>query len=62
MALVNWRTFSLWPPLNLFLLTRALPSGLRGPVDCSHGFQVRISSACLALRSGVQPLAMMSFQ
>ena len=40
----------------------AFPSMDVGPVDFSHGFQLRISSACRALRSGVQPFAMMLLQ
>jgi hypothetical protein len=39
-----------------------LPSGVRGPLACFHGFQVRISAACRALRSGVQVVAMLTLQ
>ena len=33
-----------------FRLTLALPSAVFAPVDRSHGFQLRISSACRARR------------
>ena len=36
--------------------------GVLAPVDRSHGFQVRISAACLARRSGVHPFAMLRLQ
>lgn len=42
-------------PLSAFRLDRALPSLVRGPVDCSQGFQPLIASACFARRSGVHP-------
>ena len=41
-------------PLSALRLTFALPSGVRGPVDRSHGFQFLISTAPRARRSGVQ--------
>ena len=50
------------PPFQAFRDTRALPSGVDGPVDCSHGFQRLISSACRCLRSKVQPFAMICLQ
>ena len=39
-----------------------LPSTLRGPLLRSHGRHCRISSACRASRSGVQPFAMPNLQ
>jgi len=42
------------PCFRLFLLAFALPLAVLGPVDFSQGFNCRISSACLARRSGVQ--------
>ena len=50
------------PPRQAFLDALALPSGVRGPVACCHGFQVRISAACRDLRSGVQLDAMLLLQ
>jgi hypothetical protein len=50
------------PPRQAFLDVASLPSIDLGPVDSSHGLQVRISSACRALRSNVQPLPMVSLQ
>lgn len=52
----NSRSLRHCPPLSALRLDRALPASLRGPVDCCHGFQRRIASACRARRSGVQPL------
>jgi len=46
-----------FPPRQALRDTRALPSVVLGPVDRPQGFQVRISTACLARRSGVQPFA-----
>lgn len=46
------RRVPLWP----FFATRAFPSGVRGPVDRSHGRTCRISSDCRRRRSGVHPL------
>lgn len=46
------------PPLSPLRAVRALPASVRGPVDRSHGRHVRISFACSARRSGVQPFAM----
>lgn len=43
------------PCLSALLLLMALPSSVFGPVEHSHGFQFRISSACLARRSGDHP-------
>jgi len=48
------RSISQCPPVQALRDALALPSGVLGPVACFHGFQVRISSACLRLRSGVQ--------
>jgi hypothetical protein len=58
----NSRIINQCPPFQAFLDAFALPSSLRGPVDCSHGFHVRISAACLARRSGVQPFAIACLQ
>ena len=60
--LVNSRSCALWPPVQAFLLTRCLPSGDLGQVDLAHGCRVRINSACRALRSGVQVVAMICLQ
>src|SRR4029453_3720119 len=49
-------------PLSALRLALALPSGVRGPVDRSHGFQFLISFACRARRSGVHPFAILSLQ
>ena len=51
------RSFSQCPPLYAFLDVVALPSGVRGPVACCHGFQVRISAAykCCARASNSMP-------
>lgn len=54
----RWRT----PPFQELSAATALPSSVRGPVDCSHGRQVRISSACRCLRSKVHPFAMLGLQ
>ena len=40
----------------------ALPCGVFGPVVFSHGRQLRISAACRARRSGVQPFMRFLFQ
>lgn len=50
------------PPFQAFLPAMALPSLVRGPVDFSHGRQVRTSDDCQALRSGVQEVAMLLLQ
>jgi len=50
------------PPRFALSADLAFPRTVAGPVDRSHGFQVRISADCLALRSGVQPFAMVSLQ
>lgn len=50
------------PPCQALRDTRDLPSGVLGPVDCSHGLQRLICSACLCLRSGVQGVAMLRLQ
>lgn len=59
---VSSRSAARCPPLNPLREVRALPSALRGPVDCSHGFHARINAACLARRSGVHPLPMLLLQ
>ena len=56
------RNCARWPPVQAFLLTRCLPSCDLGPVDLAHGCHVRINSACRALRSGVQVVAMICLQ
>ena len=43
------------PPLNPRMAARALPASVLGPVARSHGRHWRISAACRALRSEVQP-------
>ena len=50
------------PPAQAFRDAVALPSGVRGPVACFHGVQVRISADCFALRFGVQAVAMLVLQ
>jgi hypothetical protein len=40
-------------PLSAFLADMALPYGILGPVERSHGFHRRMSSACRCRRSGV---------
>ncbi len=50
------------PPLYALRATVALPSGVRGPVDFSQGRHCRISSACRARRSDVQPFATILLQ
>ena len=50
------------PPRYAFRETRALPAALRGPVDCFHGHQRVIAIDCFALRSFVQPFAMVTIQ
>jgi hypothetical protein len=51
-----------WPPVQALRLTRALPSCDLGPVDLAHGFQCLINSACRALRSSVQVVAITCLQ
>lgn len=50
------------PPCQALRDTRTLPSGVLGPVDCSHGLQRLICSACRCLRSNVQGVAMLRLQ
>lgn len=50
------------PSLNALREALALPSAVLGPVDFSHGLQLRISAACRARRSDVQPLPMLLLQ
>jgi hypothetical protein len=59
---VSFRMVARCPPVQAFRDALAFPSGVRGPLACSHGFQVRISCACRALRSGVQPFSMVFLQ
>ena len=59
---VSSRSICRCPPFQAFLDAVALPSGVTGPVARVHGFQVPISSACRARRSGVQLLAMLHLQ
>ena len=61
-SLESSRNFFQYPPVHALRDALALPSGVFGPVDCSHGFQVRINAACRALRSGVQEVAMLMLQ
>ena len=56
------RSSGLIPPVQALRDEAALPAALRGPVLCSQGLHCRISSACLARRSGVQPFAMLNLQ
>lgn len=56
----NSRICCQWPPFHAFLDALALPAAVRGPVDLVHGCHLRISSACLALRSGVHGSAIAS--
>ena len=49
------------PPFQALRETSALPSGVLGPVDRSHGLQRLINSACRCLRSGDQVVAMLRF-
>ena len=46
------------PPLSAFCEEVVLPAAVRGPVDRSHGLQVRISVAWRARRSEVQGVPM----
>jgi hypothetical protein len=46
------------PCRRAFLALATLPRSVFGPHDRSHGFQFRMSAACRARRSGVQPLLM----
>lgn len=43
-------------PLYAFMATLALPWGVRGPVELSHGLQRFMLSDCFARLSGVHPL------
>lgn len=60
--LVSSRSCARCPPFQALRLTRSLPSSVVGPVDCSHGFQRLMASACRCLRSNVQPLTMICLQ
>jgi hypothetical protein len=46
------------PCRRAFLALATLPRSVFGPHDRSHGFQLRMSAACRARRSDVQPLLM----
>jgi hypothetical protein len=61
-SLVSSRSCARWPPVQALRPTRCLPSGDLGPVDLAHGFHCLINSACRALRSGVQVVAMICLQ
>lgn len=47
------------PPFQALRDAFALPSGVRGPVECSQGRKRLIASACRARRSSVHPLPLM---
>ena len=61
-SLDSSRSCARCPPCQALRDTRALPSGVLGPVDLAHGLQFLISSACRCLRSNVQPLTMICLQ
>ena len=61
-SLDSARSCARCPPFQALRDTRALPSGVLGPVDCSHGLQRLICSACRCLRSNVQGVAMLRLQ
>ena len=61
-ALDSARSCARCPPCQALRDTLALPSCVLGPVDCSHGFQRLICSACRCLRSNVQGVAMLRLQ
>ena len=61
-SLDSSRSCTRWPPVQALRRTRCLPSVDRGPVDLAHGFHCLINSACRALRSGVQVVAMLGLQ
>lgn len=61
-SLASSRSSNLIPPFQALHDAAALPSALRGPVLSSQGRHRRISSACRARRSGVQPFAMLHLQ
>ena len=61
-SLVRSRSWGRIPPCQALRDTCALPSGVLGPVDFSHGFHCLINSACRRRRSNVQPLAMFRLQ
>lgn len=56
------RSSSRVPPFHALPEALAFPSIVRGPVECSHGREVRICSDSRALRSGVQPFAIIRLQ
>ena len=57
-ALDSARSCARFPPCQALRDTRALPSAVLGPVDCSHGFQLLIKLAWRCLRSGDHPVVM----
>lgn len=61
-SLANSRSMAQCPPVQALRDALHLPSGVRGPLDCSHGFQVRICADCLARRSELQCVAMLMLQ
>lgn len=61
-ALANFRSCCRCPPLQALRATTCLPSSVLGPVDCSHGRQRLISSACRCRRSMLQPFAIVDLQ
>ena len=56
-AILTARNWPRQPPFQAFRALRALPSSVRGPVDFSHGRQLRICLDCHRRRCGVQPFA-----
>jgi hypothetical protein len=50
------------PCCRAFLALAIFPRSVFGPHDRSHGFQFRMSAACRARRSDVQPLLMAQLQ
>ena len=61
-ALDSARSCARFPPCQALRDTRALPSAVLGPVDCSHGFHVRMRAACRCRRSGDHVVVMLRLQ
>ncbi len=61
-ALAISRIIARWPPFQALRATDSLPSDVFGPVECSQGLHTVMSCACRALRSWVQPFAMLLLQ
>ena len=61
-SVISSRSFCRCPPFQALRETRSLPSGVLGPVDLAQGRHCFTSSACLRLRSNVQPLTMICLQ